>query len=89
MTKKKFTESEIIEILKSYNNGVAAKDLARKHGFYHQTLYEWSKRYGGINSASELRKYKDLEQENARLKKMYAELSLHHEALKDAVEKKL
>lgn len=89
MKNNKYSEHEIIEILKEYNGGVPAKDLARKHGFYYGTLYDWQKRYGGIDSASELRRYKDLEQENARLKKMYAELSLHHEALKDAVEKKL
>ena len=86
---KKFSESQILKILKEYEGGVSVHELARKYGFYHSTLYEWKKRYGGINSTKELQRLKELEQENARLKKMYAELSLHHEALKDVIEKKL
>ena len=85
----KFSESKILQILKEYESGVSVQDLSRKHGFYHKTLYSWKKKYGGINSNQELHRLKELEKENARLKKMYAELSLHHEALKDVIEKKL
>lgn len=89
MKNNRFSESKILGILKEYESGASVHDLARKYGFYHSTLYEWKKRYGGINSQSELQRLKELEAENARLKKMYAELSLDHQVLKDIVEKKL
>ena len=63
-------------------------ELARKHGISEATFYNWKARYGGLD-VSQLRRLKELEGENARLKKMYAELSLVHHALQDAVEKKL
>jgi putative transposase len=68
--------------------GVKAPELARKHGVSEATLYNWRARYGGME-VSQLRRLKELEAENARLKRMYAELSLTHHALQDAVEKKL
>lgn len=88
MKNKKWSEHEIIKILKEYESGVPARELSRRYGFYHQTLYEWKKRYGGIESGSELARYKELEKENARLKKMYAEVSLERDALKDVLTKK-
>lgn len=75
-------------ILKEYESGQSVHDLARKYGFHHQTLYDWKKRFGGISTTSELVKLKELEAENNRLKKMYANLSLEHEALKDVLSKK-
>jgi putative transposase len=64
------------------------RDLCREIGISDATFYNWKAKYGGL-SASDLKRLKDLEAENARLKKMYANLSLVHDALKDAVEKKL
>lgn len=88
MKRKRFSESQILAILQEYSTGVSAQELARKHGFYHQTLYEWKKRFSGVESVSELARLKELEAENARLKKMYANLSLEYEALKDVLTKK-
>lgn len=85
----KYSESQILQILKEYEAGSSVQELSRKYGFYPKTLYAWKKRYGGIESKQELVRLRELEKENARLKKMYAELSLHHEALKDVIEKKL
>lgn len=84
-----YSESQILQILKEYEAGSPVQELSRKYGFYYKTLYQWKKRYGGIESKQELVRLRELEKENARLKKMYAELSLHHEALKDVIEKKL
>ena len=89
MKKKKFSDGQILSILKEYESGINARDLARKHGFYYQTLYEWEKRFSGVESTAELARFRDLESENARLKKMYANLSLEHEVLKDVLSKKV
>ena len=88
MKKSRFTEERIIAILRQADAGVKITELARKHGISEATLYNWKARYGGLD-VSQLRRLKELEGENARLKKMYAELSLTHHALQDAVEKKL
>jgi putative transposase len=88
MKKSRFSEVQIISILKQWDAGAKPAELSRKHGVSEATLYNWKARYGGMD-ASQLRRLKDLEGENARLKKMYAELSLVHHALQDAVEKKL
>ena len=88
MKKKKFTDSQILSILKEYENGSSARDLGRKHGFYFQTLYNWKERFSGVENVGQLTKLKELEAENARLKKMFANLSLEHEALKDVMSKK-
>jgi putative transposase len=88
MKKSRFTEERIIAILKQADAGVKISELARKHGVSEATVYNWKARYGGLD-VSQLRRLKELESENARLKKMYAELSLTHHALQDAVEKKL
>jgi putative transposase len=88
MKKSRFTEERIIAILKQADAGVKIAELARKNGVSEATLYNWKARYGGLD-VSQLRRLKELETENARLKKMYAELSLTHHALQDAVEKKL
>ena len=88
MKKSRFAEEKIIAILKELEAGVKAGELARKHGVSEATLYNWRARYGGME-VSQLRRLKELETENARLKRMYADLSLAHQALQDAVEKKL
>lgn len=87
MKKTRFTETQIVSILKQQESGRKVSDLSREHGISEQTLYNWKAKYGGM-SVSELRRVKELEQENARLKQMYAELAIVNEALKDVIEKK-
>ena len=88
MKKTRFIESQILSILKQQEQGLSVSDLCREHGISAATFYNWKAKYGGMN-ASQLKKLKEMEEENSRLKKMYADLSLVHHALKDAVEKKL
>lgn len=88
MKKKRFTEEQILKVLKEVADGVAASEVCRKHGVANSTLYKWKEKYAGM-SESELRKLKLLEQENQRLKRMYADLSLDHAILKDIIAKKL
>jgi putative transposase len=88
MKKSRFSEEKIISILKQWEAGMRAAELTRKHGVSEATLYNWKAKYGGLD-VSQLRRLKELEHENAQLKKMYADLSLAHHALQDAVEKKL
>jgi putative transposase len=86
--KSRFSEEKIIAVLKQAEAGVKVSELVRKLGISEATFYNWKAKYGGLD-ASQLRRLKELESENAKLKKMYAELSLTHHALQDAVEKKL
>lgn len=88
MKRTKFTEHQIITILHQQEKGVKVADICREHGISDATFYNWKAKYGGLD-ASQLKRLKDLETENARLKKMFADLSLVHYAYKDAVEKKL
>ena len=88
MKKARFTESQIISILSKQVKGISVADICREHGISNATFFNWKGKYGGM-SPSQLRRLKELEIENARLKKMYADLSLVHEAFKDAIEKKL
>ena len=88
MKKSKFTESQIVNILKQAEAGVSVEDLMRQHGFSRATFYKWKAKYSGM-SVSEMKRLKELEEENRRLKQMYADLSLEHEVLKDIIEKKL
>ena len=88
MKKSRFTESQIVNILKEAESGVAVEDLSRQHGFSKATFYKWKAKYGGMR-VSEVKRMKELEEENRRLKQMYANLSLEHEVLKDIIEKKL
>jgi len=84
--KRRFTEEQIIGILHQAEAGVKVKDLCRQHNIAEQTYYRWKSKYGGM-SVSEMRRLKELESENARLKKLVAEKELHIYALKDIVKK--
>lgn len=75
-------------MLKQAEAGVAVKDLCRKLGISDRTFYNWKARYGGL-SVSELKRLRELEAENARLKKMYADLALENEAIKAVLDRKL
>lgn len=88
MKKSRFTETQIVKAIKEHEAGRKAEDICRELSITTATFYKWRQRYGGME-ASEVKKMKELQEENARLKRMYADLSLVHEALKDAVAKKL
>lgn len=88
MKKSKFSESQIVKILKEYESGTPPQELCRKHGISSSTFYHWRSKYSGMSS-SELQGLKALEAENTRLKKMFADLSLEHTILKEVLEKKL
>ena len=87
MRKSKFSEHQIIGALKRAEHGVAVKDICRELGVSVAAFYQWRSKYGGME-ASDLKRIKDLEAENQRLKQMVADLSLDHRILKDIVEKK-
>lgn len=87
MKKSRFTETQIVNILKQAKAGIAVDDICREHGIGKSTYYKWKSKYGGMQ-ASELKRMRELEAENARLKAMYADLSLEHRVLKEALEKK-
>jgi putative transposase len=72
MKKSRFTETQIVSILKQYDAGTTAADLCREHGISTATLYNWKAKYGGLE-ASQLKRIKELEEENGKLKRMYAE----------------
>ena len=88
MNKSKFTESQITGALKEYESGKKVEDICRQLSINHNTFYNWKKKYSGMD-AELLRKFKDMERENAELKRMYADLSLDHRILKNVIEKKL
>jgi putative transposase len=88
MKQSKFSETQIVNILKEAEAGIALDELSRKHGFSKSAFYKWKAKYSGMD-ASSLKRLKELEEENRRLKHMYADLSLEHRVLKDIVEKKL
>lgn len=80
MKRKRFTEEQILEVLKQAEAGAKTADLCRQAGITEQTLYRWKSRYGGMQ-VSEARRLRDLESENARLKKLLAEAHLDNAAL--------
>lgn len=88
MKKSKFSETQIVSILKQVDAGVPVKDLCRQAGISPATYYQWKSKYGGMD-ASDLKRVKELEAENTRLKRMYAELALDNAAMKDLIAKKL
>ncbi len=87
MKKSRFTESQIIKILKENEQGRAVGDIARELGIDKSTIYYWRKKYGGMET-SELKRLKELEEENRKLKQMYADASLDNQMLKDILSKK-
>jgi putative transposase len=87
MKKSKFTEEQIISILKEQEQGLKVPEICRKHGISDQTFHNWKKKYGGLN-VDELRRLKELEQENSRLKRAVADLTLDVQILKDVNSKK-
>lgn len=89
MKKQRFTESQIFSILKEGETGTLnIPELCRKHGVGQSTYYQWKSKYGGMKQ-SELARLRELEEENKKLKKMFADVSLQNMALKDVIEKKL
>lgn len=88
MRKSRFTESQIVAILKEGEAGVPVAEILRKHGISRPTYFNWKSKYGGA-SVPELRRLKELEQENAKLKRMYAELALENATIKDVLGRKL
>jgi len=88
MKKSRYTESQIIKVLREVEGGRMIKDVCREYGISEATYYNWKSKYGGM-TASDVKKLKELEGENLRLKRMFADLSLQNEALKDVIEKKL
>ncbi len=87
MRKSQFTESQIIAVLKEHESGMKVADICRTHGISQATFFNWKSKYGGLE-ANELKRLRELEEENARLKKMYADLSLDHTVLKEIFQKK-
>ncbi len=88
MKKSRFTESQIVSILKEGEAGVGIAEIARKHGISRATYFNWRSKYSGV-TVSELKRIKELEAENAKLKRMYAELALENAAIKDVLSRKL
>ena len=88
MMQSKYSETQIVNILKEAEAGIPVEELSRKHGFSQSAFYKWKAKYSGMD-ASALKRLKELEEENRRLKQMYADLSLKYQALKDIVQKKL
>jgi len=88
MKKTRFTESQIVNILKEGEAGMSVPEICRKHGISRSAYYKWRAKYSGME-VSDLKRLKELQEENRNLKQMYADLSLENRVLKDIIEKKL
>ena len=88
MKKKRFTESQIIKAIKEQDAGKDVVEICREMGIHKATLYNWKKKYGGME-VNQLSQFKGLQEENRKLKAMYADLALDHRILKEIVEKKI
>jgi len=87
MRKSKFTETQIITMLKEHESGMKTSDICRKHGISQATFFKWKSKYSGLE-VNDLKRMRELEEENSRLKKMYADLSQDNYILKDLITKK-
>lgn len=87
MKKTRFTETQIVKVLKEHDGGRKLEDICRELNISKATFYNWKSKYSGME-ASDVKRLKELEDENARLKRMYAELSMDHSILKDVITKK-
>lgn len=88
MRKSRFSETQIVRILKEVQGGRMVKDVCREYGISDATYYQWKSKYGGME-ASDIQRLRELEEENRKLKQMYADMSLENRALKDVIAKKL
>lgn len=88
MRKSRFSPTQIAKILKEFDNGKTVADITREHGVSSAAFYKWRSKYAGM-SGKELRRIKELEEENRKLKQMYANLALDHQMAKEIIEKKL
>ena len=88
MKRSRFTETQILAILKEADAGATVKEVCRRHGISDATFYTWKSKYGGM-SASDLKRLREMEEENAKLKRMYADLALENTTLKDLIDRKL
>ena len=88
MKRSRFTETQIVTILNEAEAGLPVKEVCRKHGPSSACYYQWKSKYGGLG-ASELKRLKELEAENTKLKRLYADMALENSAMKDLIEKKL
>ncbi len=88
MKRSKFSDTQIVSILKQAEVGMPVKEVCRQHQISSACYYKWKSRFGGL-SVSELRRNRELEAENSKLKRMYAEMAMENHALKDLIEKKL
>ncbi len=88
MKKSRFSESQIVKILQEGESGLPVLEVCRKHEISKNTYYKWKQKYGGME-VSDVKRLKELEVENAKLKRMFADMALENLALKDVIEKKL
>lgn len=88
MKKSIHSESEMVKVVKELASGVSAEVVAREHGVTRATLYNWKSKYSGMD-VSQIRRLKELEEENRKLKQMYADLALDNRILRDVIEKTL
>ena len=88
MRKSNFSPQQISKILKEFDSGKSVDEISRLHGISSATFYKWRSKYAGMNS-KELKRLKELEEENTKLKQMYATLALDHQMAKEIIEKKL
>ena len=88
MRKSRFTENEMVRAVKQFESGISADTISRELGISRMTLYKWKSKYSGMD-VSQVKRLKELEEENRKLKHMYADPALDNQILKEVIEKKL